>query len=145
MKYARSGARRRRTGNDPPADERYNEADFDIVAAERGVPPARIAPAWLLDRPGVTAPVVGATKVAHVDDATAAADLELSEEETARPQAPYRPSSATAEPPSPHRGAGGATAVPVRLVQIAWSMNAVTPDRTSARFVSLNTSWRAPG
>src|SRR3954453_813362 len=85
---ARERDRRPRTvraGNDPLADKRYNEGDFDIVdavravAAERGASPAQIALAWLVGRPGVTAPVVGATKIAHVDDAIAAMDLELSE------------------------------------------------------------------
>jgi aryl-alcohol dehydrogenase-like predicted oxidoreductase len=86
-----------RAGNDPLAEERYNEADFDIVdevravAEERGVSPAQIALAWLLRRPGVTAPIVGATRLAHLDDAVAAVDLDLSEEETARLEAPYRP------------------------------------------------------
>jgi len=61
------------------------------VAAERGVPPAQVALAWLLGRPGVTAPIVGATKLTHLDDAIAAVGLTLSEEESARLEAPYRP------------------------------------------------------
>lgn len=90
-------ARTVRTGNDPLAGEMYGAADFDVVdavtemAAARGVPPARIALAWLLARPGVTAPVVGATRLAHLDDAIEAVGLALSEEETAALQAPYRP------------------------------------------------------
>jgi 1-deoxyxylulose-5-phosphate synthase len=94
----RGGARHSvRAGSDSYADELYDEADFDVVdavravAAERGVPPARIALAWLLGRPAVTAPIIGATKVAHLDDAVAAVDLRLSEEEVARLEAPYRP------------------------------------------------------
>ena len=47
-------------------------------AAERGVPQAQVALAWLLHRPGVTAPIVGATKLGHLEDALAAEDLELS-------------------------------------------------------------------
>jgi aryl-alcohol dehydrogenase-like predicted oxidoreductase len=94
----RGGQRRTvRAGSDPPADEMYEEADFDVVdavravAAERGVPPAQVALAWLLGRPAVSAPIVGATKLAHLDDAIAALDLHLDDEEVARLEAPYRP------------------------------------------------------
>ncbi|QEU96852.1 aldo/keto reductase [Streptomyces kanamyceticus] len=94
----RGGARHTvRAGDDPLADEMYEDADFDVVdavralAAERGVPAARIALAWLLGNPGVTAPVVGATKAAHLEDALAAVDLDLSDGERARVEAPYRP------------------------------------------------------
>jgi aryl-alcohol dehydrogenase-like predicted oxidoreductase len=86
-----------RAGNDPFADELYEDADFDVVdavravAAERGLPPAQIALAWLLGRPGVAAPIVGATKLAHLEDAIAAVDVELSADEVARLEAPYRP------------------------------------------------------
>lgn len=55
------------------------------------VRPAQIALAWLLGRPGVTAPIVGATSATHIDDAVAAVDLALSDEETERMEAPYRP------------------------------------------------------
>jgi aryl-alcohol dehydrogenase-like predicted oxidoreductase len=61
------------------------------VAAERGVPNAQVALAWLLHKPGVTAPIVGATKVEHVEDALAAVELQLSEDEIARLEAPYVP------------------------------------------------------
>jgi aryl-alcohol dehydrogenase-like predicted oxidoreductase len=61
------------------------------VAARRGVPPARVALAWALDRPGVSAPIVGATKVGQVDDAVAAVDLTLTDEEVATLEAPYLP------------------------------------------------------
>jgi len=73
------------------------DADFDVVdrvaevAAERGAPPAQIALAWLLRKRAVTAPIVGATKVAHVEDALAAEQLELSDEELARLEEPYVP------------------------------------------------------
>ena len=60
------------------------------VAAERGVPPARIALAWLLSRPAVTAPVIGASKPHHLDDAVAALSIELSDEDIRRLEAPYR-------------------------------------------------------
>src|SRR3954463_12666154 len=71
--------------------------DFDVVdrvvevAGERGVPPAQVALAWLLGRPGVTAPIVGATKPGHIEDALAAEQLTLSEEEIARLEEPYVP------------------------------------------------------
>ncbi len=61
------------------------------VAAERGVPPAQVALAWLLSRPAITAPIVGATKPQHLDDAVAAVDLELSDKEIARLEEPYIP------------------------------------------------------
>ena len=57
----------------------------------RGVPPARVALAWLLSRPAVTAPIIGATKLPHLEDAVAALDLELSAEEVRQLEAPYRP------------------------------------------------------
>jgi aryl-alcohol dehydrogenase-like predicted oxidoreductase len=94
----RGGVRRTvRAGSDPLADEFYEDADFDVVdavravARERGVPPARIALAWLLGQPAVTAPIVGATRPEHVADAVAAVEVTLTEEEAARVAAPYRP------------------------------------------------------
>ena len=76
----------------------YRESsDWDVVeavrsvAGERGVPPARIALAWLLSKPVVSSPIVGATKLEHLDEAVAALDIELSEEEVAILEAPYRP------------------------------------------------------
>ncbi|MCK2243958.1 MULTISPECIES: aldo/keto reductase [unclassified Crossiella] len=61
------------------------------VAAERGVPRAQVGLAWLLHNPAVTAPIVGATKMSHLDDAVAAVGLELTDEEIARLEAPYTP------------------------------------------------------
>ncbi|MGV9385729.1 aldo/keto reductase [Nonomuraea sp. NPDC003707] len=94
----RDGRRRTvRSGSDPLADSMYEDADFDVVDAlravadERGLPPAQLALAWLLGRPGVSAPIVGASKVGHLDDAIAAVEVSLSEEEAARLEAPYRP------------------------------------------------------
>ncbi|GGQ19381.1 aryl-alcohol dehydrogenase-like predicted oxidoreductase [Actinomadura coerulea] len=86
-----------RSQNDSYGDSLYEDSDFDVVdavrgvAAERGVPAAQAALAWLLTRPGVTAPIVGATKLTHMDDAIAAADLRLEDAEIDRMQAPYRP------------------------------------------------------
>jgi aryl-alcohol dehydrogenase-like predicted oxidoreductase len=95
----RGGERRTtRAGDDPLSDERYStDADFDVVdrlaqvAAERGAPPAQVALAWLLSKPGVTAPIVGATKLSHISDALAAAQLTLTGEETGRLEEPYVP------------------------------------------------------
>jgi 1-deoxyxylulose-5-phosphate synthase len=87
-----------RSESDPVQQQLYGRGeDFDVidtvvaVAGERGVPPARIALAWLLHKPGVIAPIVGATKLDHVEDALAAIELELSAEEIARLERPYRP------------------------------------------------------
>jgi aryl-alcohol dehydrogenase-like predicted oxidoreductase len=75
---------------DHPADTDVLEANRSVAAA-RGVPMARVALAWLLSRPGVTAPIVGATKPAHLEEALAALDLTLTTEEAAALEAPYRP------------------------------------------------------
>ena len=96
---SRDGERRTtRAGSDPFTDYLYSQpSDFDVVdrvaeiAAERAVPPAQVALAWLLHRPGVTAPIVGATKPAHLTDALAAEELALSDEEMKRLEEPYAP------------------------------------------------------
>jgi aryl-alcohol dehydrogenase-like predicted oxidoreductase len=92
------GGRTARSDADPVQDELYGrDADFDVierlleVAAGRGESPACVAMAWLLHKPGVTAPIVGATQIAHVEDAAAAAALELTADEVARLEEPYRP------------------------------------------------------
>jgi 1-deoxyxylulose-5-phosphate synthase len=95
----REGERRtRRSETDPLQDEWYGSPeDFHVVdrlaevAGERGVPQAEVALAWLLHRPGVTAPIVGATKLGHVDEALAAAELALSPDEIALLEQPYAP------------------------------------------------------
>ena len=61
------------------------------VAQARGVPRARVALAWVLHNPAVTAPIVGATKVAHLDDAAAAVELELTDDEVQALEEPYVP------------------------------------------------------
>ena len=87
-----------RAGSDSFADSLYDpDVDFAVVdrvnevAADRGVPSAQVALAWVLGRPGVTAPIVGATKVGHVEDALAAEELELTADEVARLEEPYIP------------------------------------------------------
>ncbi len=95
----REGARNTtRSDTDGFTDYLYSQpTDFDVVervaevAAERHVPPAQVALAWLLQRPGVTAPIVGATKLGHLVDALAAEQLELGGEEVARLEDPYVP------------------------------------------------------
>jgi len=73
------------------------ELDFPVVdragevAAARGVSAAQVALAWLLHKPGVTAPIIGATKLDHLEDALAAEQLQLSEDEIARLEEPYVP------------------------------------------------------
>jgi aryl-alcohol dehydrogenase-like predicted oxidoreductase len=90
----RSGARHTTRAR---ADRGDRPADFDVadavraIAAERGFPPARVALAWLLGRPGVTSPLIGATRLDHLDDALAALEVRLTGEETARLEAPYLP------------------------------------------------------
>ena len=61
------------------------------IAKERGVPPAQVALAWLLHQPGVVAPIVGASKLPHLEDAFAAVELQLSPEERHSLEEPYRP------------------------------------------------------
>lgn len=96
---SREGERRTtRAGTDPLIDTFYGSpADFDVAervaetAAERGVPPAQVALAWLLHRPAVTAPIVGATRLAHLEDALAAEKLELTETQMRALEEPYQP------------------------------------------------------
>jgi aryl-alcohol dehydrogenase-like predicted oxidoreductase len=87
-----------RAKTDAYGDTLYTpDVDFAVVdraaevAGERGVPSAQVALAWLLHKPGVTAPIVGATKSEHLDDALAAEQLSLSEAEVARLEEPYVP------------------------------------------------------
>ena len=61
------------------------------AARERGVSTAQVGLAWLLHKPGVTAPIVGTTKVEHLEDALAAAELELGGDELERLEEPYVP------------------------------------------------------
>lgn len=100
-----TGSRKRGARNASPRekgdvyahDMYYRDEDYDVVdtvvalAKERGIPPAQIALAWLLSRPGVTAPIIGASKVQHLEDAVAAVAVELSDVERARLEQPYRP------------------------------------------------------
>lgn len=75
----------------------YADEDFDVVervvalATRRGATPAQVALAWLLHKPGVVAPIVGATKMAHLEEAVGALDIHLSDEEIDELEAPYLP------------------------------------------------------
>ncbi len=75
---------------DHPSDDGVIEAVRNVAAA-RGLPPAAIALAWLLSRPAVTAPIVGATKLPHLETALSALDVTLSDDEIRALEAPYRP------------------------------------------------------
>jgi 1-deoxyxylulose-5-phosphate synthase len=95
---SRSGGETRRAQTDAFGKSLYgSEEDFAVaeraaeVARRRGVEPAQVALAWLLRQPGVTAPIVGATKMAHLEQAVAALDLALDDGECGELEAPYRP------------------------------------------------------
>jgi aryl-alcohol dehydrogenase-like predicted oxidoreductase len=93
-----AGSRRTHTvrSNSPMARDRFNrradEAVIDAVAevaAARGVGPAQIAVAWLLAQPGVSSPIVGASRVHHLDDSVKAVGTRLAAEECARLEGAY--------------------------------------------------------
>jgi aryl-alcohol dehydrogenase (NADP+) len=75
----------------------YQPADYDVVdrvielANRRGVKPAQVALAWLLHQPAVTAPIIGASKMNHLEEAVAALEIHLSAEELASLEEPYKP------------------------------------------------------
>jgi len=87
-----------RSNSDPFADTLYfQSSDFDVVdrvtalAAKRGVTPAQIAIAWLLHKPGVVSPIIGATKREHLEEAVAAININLSGDEIKYLEEPYKP------------------------------------------------------
>lgn len=77
----------------------YQESDFQVVdrvvdlAKQRDVPPARIALAWLMNQPGVSAPIIGASKMHHLEDALASLEIWLTEAERCQLEEPYQPHS----------------------------------------------------
>ena len=74
------------------APEDYVVADRVVDVANRlGLPWAQVALAWMLGKPGITAPIIGATKMSHLDDAVAATELTLSPDDVARLEEPYVP------------------------------------------------------
>jgi aryl-alcohol dehydrogenase-like predicted oxidoreductase len=87
-----------RAASDEYAWKLYDHpADIDVmracqsVANRLGVQPAQVAIAWLLSKPAVTAPIIGATKIEHLQTALAAVDLKLGDEEIRELEAPYQP------------------------------------------------------
>ena len=86
-----------RSENDEFGNSLYRDEDASIVgkvleiADRRGVSAAQVALAWLMAQPGVTSPIVGVTKADHLDDAVAAADLELTSDEIDELSAGYQP------------------------------------------------------
>jgi len=87
-----------RAQSDPFADSMYfREEDFDVadraaeVAKERGVTGSQIALAWILHKPHVHSPIIGATKMEHLDQAIAALDIQLSDKEMKRLEEQYKP------------------------------------------------------
>lgn len=86
-----------RAGSDPLAKAYQAFADPEILdqvalaAAQRGIKPAQVALAWLLAKPAVAAPIVGATRLAHLQDAVAAVDMKLTSEEMDALEQHYRP------------------------------------------------------
>jgi aryl-alcohol dehydrogenase-like predicted oxidoreductase len=75
----------------------FHENDFEIatvaqkVAKVHGVTPTQVACAWILQAPGVTAPIIGATKTHHLKQILEAVDIKLSAEEVTELEKPYRP------------------------------------------------------
>jgi aryl-alcohol dehydrogenase (NADP+) len=75
----------------------YRDSDFTVVervvaiAAQRKVKPAQVALAWILSKPGVSAPIIGASKLYQLEDALAALTLQLTPEEMQQLEQPYEP------------------------------------------------------
>ncbi len=91
-------ARTTRAGSDPFADRLYQtEGDYEIadraaqVAERLEVTPAQVATAWLLAQPGVTAPIIGASKMPHLEQAVDALSVRLSPEDLKPLEEPYQP------------------------------------------------------
>ena len=76
------------------ADRKVVEAVAKVASA-RGLPRAQVALAWLLHKPGITTPIVGATRISHLEDAAAALSVQLSQEEINALVAPYVPHRVT--------------------------------------------------
>jgi aryl-alcohol dehydrogenase (NADP+) len=77
----------------------YSEEDFTVVdrvielANKQGCSPAQIALSWMLQKPGITSPIIGCSKIKHLEEAAAATDIMLSDEDIAYVEEPYRPHS----------------------------------------------------
>ena len=111
----------------------YADSDFRVVeiARARGTTPARVALAWILGQPGATAPIIGATKVEQLDDAVAALDVTLDDEERRRLEEPCTPSGISSGTNSERTNKNGASATgsglrvgrtdPVGTSLVGWS------------------------
>jgi len=87
-----------RSSSDPMAEHLYfQDYDFDVLdrviqlAQKKKVTPAQISLAWLLQKPGVVSPIVGATKVSHLEEAVEATKIKLTEEEIKSLEENYKP------------------------------------------------------
>lgn len=75
----------------------YEASDFTVVdrvvalAGQKDVAPAQIALAWMLHKPGISSPIIGASKMPHLEQAVAALEIKLSVEEIAGLEEPYQP------------------------------------------------------
>jgi aryl-alcohol dehydrogenase (NADP+) len=93
----KSGATARAKSDAFAHDLYYQDTDFTVVervvtlAERHGVSPAQIAIAWILRQPGITAPIVGASKMPHLEQAVAALEVVLSDEDRAYLEEPYQP------------------------------------------------------
>jgi aryl-alcohol dehydrogenase (NADP+) len=92
------GGETARANNDPFANNLYfREEDFTVadrareIAEERGVSGSQVALSWILNKPYVTSPIIGATKMDHLEQAIAALDIKLSDDEVKRLEEPYKP------------------------------------------------------
>lgn len=92
------GGETSRANSDPFANDLYfRDEDFAVadcvaeVAKERDVSGSQIALAWILSKPYVHSPIIGATRMDHLDQAIAALDIKLSEDEVKRLEEPYKP------------------------------------------------------
>lgn len=97
-RYEDGGGQTTRAQSDSLADEMYyGESDFEIVdrvihtANEHRVSPAQIALAWLLQKPGVTSPIVGVSKIKHLEEAISALDIRLDDDEITNLEELYQP------------------------------------------------------
>jgi len=92
-----SGATERAKADNYARQLYYREDDFTVqqrlaeVADAKGLPPIQVALAWIASRPGISAPIIGATKLEQLDEAVKALEVTLSDEEVARLEEPYQP------------------------------------------------------
>jgi 1-deoxyxylulose-5-phosphate synthase len=96
-KRIKNGEETERARTDVFAKRLYTEEDFIVaervteVAQAHSLPNAQIALAWMLSKPGITSPIIGATKLNHLNDAVASLSVKLSEDEILHLEEPYKP------------------------------------------------------